>query len=276
MSVYPNPRIPARGDDELAMDRPDRQPWREVDADAVPVRRQRYDDAEPVRRPSYPGVDLARQDADRPIVVAQQQRAPTVLDGVSRGLGLLLKLMLLLILLACLWGMVSLIGMSVRTPGAIGEQIGSAIERGAGILGSAGQRVTDAFDPAHPPRQSLAQDVEIDELMRLNVGAQVSGSSTRDLTIASIQRRADPSGPDGAVYAVLHGELREAKDTKILGVTVTSSRDPKDYYLYKGETVRIGRKLYKVNWVSVERQQVALIAYRDQDRVTAPLKAEID
>ena len=110
----------------------------------------------------------------------------------------------------------------------------------------------------------------------LPVMSEVSGSTTRDLTIASIQRRADPSGPDGAVYAVLHGELKQAQETKILGVTVRSTRDPRDYYLYKGETIRIGRKLYKVNWVSVERQQVALIAYREQDRVTAALKAEID
>jgi hypothetical protein len=164
----------------------------------------------------------------------------------------------------------------VRAPGAIGEQIGGAIERGANVIGTAGQRVADAFDPAHPPRAALPQDVEIDELLRLNVGAQVAGSTTRELSVASIQRRADPSGPDGAVYAVIHGELREPQETKVLGVTVRSTRDPKDYYLYKGETVRIGRKLYKVNWVSVERQQVALIAYRDQDRVTAPLKAEID
>ena len=33
---------------------------------------------------------------------------------------------------------------------------------------------------------------------------------------------------------------------------------------WRGETIRIGQKLYKVNWVSIERQQVALIAYRDQ------------
>jgi len=252
MTLHPSSRLPARADDELALDVPSRQGWREV-----------Y--AEPVRR-----------DEVRPIVVSQPARATTPLDVLSRGIGLLLKLTLLLILLALLWGMVTLIGAGVRAPGAIGEQIGGAIERGASIVGAAGQRVADAFDPAHPPRAALPQDVEIDELLRLNVGAPVQGSSTRELAVASIQRRADPSGPDGAVYAVLHGELREAQDTKILGVTVRSTRDPKDYYLYKGETIRIGRKLYKVNWVSVERQQVALIAYRDQDRVTAPLKAEID
>jgi hypothetical protein len=59
-------------------------------------------------------------------------------------------------------------------------------------------------------------------------------------------------------------------------MVVNSTRDPRDYYLYKGETFRVGRKLYKVNWVSLERNQVAIATYRDPDRVTAPLKFELD
>jgi len=171
---------------------------------------------------------------------------------------------------------VTLISVGVRAPGAIGDQIAGAIERGAGAVGSAVQRAEDALDPAHPPRQALAQDIEIDDLVRVNVGGVIEGSSQRKLTVASIQRRADPSGPDGAIYVTLHGELREPRDTKILGATIQSTRDPKDYYLYKGESLRIGRTIYKVNWVSVERQQIALVAYRAQDRISVPLKAEID
>jgi len=254
MTVHPNPRLPARADDDLLLDRPAPQEWRDVRADV------RSDD---------------RTD-ERSVLVRAASRSPSPIDVVSRGIGALIKLTVLLILLALLWGLVTMISVGVRAPGAIGEQIGGAIERGASAVGAIGQRAADTFDPAHPPRQGLAQDVEIDELIRVNVGGQVAGSSARDLTVASIQRRADPSGPDGAVYAVLHGELREAQETKVLGITVRSTRDPRDYYLYKGETVRIGQKLYKVNWVSIERQQVALIAYREQDRVTAPLKAEID
>jgi hypothetical protein len=254
MSIRPNPRLPARIDDDLLLDRPTRPEQRD---DRIDVR---YDD---------------RSDS-RPVVVRESAQATTTMDTLSRGIGALIKLTVLLIFLAVLWGVVSMLSMSTRAPGALVEQIGNAVERGAGAIGAAGQRVADAFDPAHPPRQALVQDVEIDELLRIDVGGQVAGSSTRELTVASIQRRADPSGPDGAVYAVLHGELREAQETKVLGVTVRSTRDPKDYYLYKGETIRIGRKLYKVNWVSIERQQVALITYRDQDRVAVPLKAEID
>ena len=258
MSVYPNPRLPARADDDLLLDRPARQSWR--------------DDREEVR---YRDREDDRPD-ERPVVVRSESRAPAAFDAVSRGIGALIKLTFLLMMLAVLWATVSMVNAGLRMPGALTDQIGSAVERGAGAIGAAAQRIADQFDPAHPPRQGLAQDVEIDELLRLNVGGQVTGSSTRDLTVASIQRRADPSGPDGAVYAVLHGELKQAQETKVLGVTVRSSRDPQDYYLYKGETIRIGRKLYKVNWVSMERQQVALVAYREQDRVAAPLKAEID
>lgn len=254
MSIRQNPRLPVRLDDDLLLDRPARQ---ERPDDRVDLR---YDD-----RPD-----------ERPVVLREAAQAPSTIDVVSRGIGALIKLTVLLIFLAVLWGVVTMVSMSARAPGALAEQLGNAVERGASAVGAVGQRVADAFDPAHPPRHALVQDVEIDELLRVNVGGQVAGSSTRELTVSSIQRRADPTGPDGAVYAVLHGELREAQETKVLGVTVRSTRDPKDYYLYKGETIRIGRKLYKVNWVSIERQQVALIAYRDQDRVAAPLKAEID
>ena len=62
----------------------------------------------------------------------------------------------------------------------------------------------------------------------------------------------------------------------MLGVTVRSTTEPRDDYIYKGETIRVGSKLYKVNWISAERNQIALIAYRDQDHVAAPVKAAFD
>src|SRR5262245_25506276 len=138
MSLHPSSRLPARADDdELALDRPARPPWRDLYADA----------------------DTSHREDVRPVVVSRPARSASPLDAVSRGIGLLLKLTLLLILLAVLWGMVTLIGVGVRAPSAIGEQIGGAIERGTSILGAAGQRVADTFDPAHPPRAALPQDV---------------------------------------------------------------------------------------------------------------------
>jgi hypothetical protein len=254
MRAHPNPHLPARADDELALDRPGRHPWRDLDTDVPDV----------------------RQPHVQQVVVAQPPRQASALDFVSRAIGLLLKLTCLLMLLALLWGVVSLIGVGMRAPAAIGDQIGGAMQRGANVVGSAVQRAQDAFDPAHPPRDTLAQDTEIDELLRINVGGQVAGSSLRTISVASIQRRPDATSPDGALFVTLRGELREPRETKILGTTVQSTRDPRDYYLYKGESLRIGKTIYKVNWVSAERQQIALVAYRDQDRVSAPLKAEID
>lgn len=243
--------------DELAMDRPGSRRW------------LLHDD---------PGED--RRDEERaivrPVIVSPAPAPRGPLDAASRLVGLLVKLALLLILLAILWAIVSVVGVGLRAPTTVGEQVGAALERGAGVAAAIGQRVADTFDPAHPPRSALAQDVEIDELLRLNVGAEVPGAATRTVTVQSIERRADAESPDAAVYAVLHSELKVPEETKVLGVTVRSSREPRDHYLYKGETIRIGKRLYKANWISIERQQVALVAYRDQDRVTAKLKAEID
>ena len=261
MTANSSSRLPAAVDDALLLDRPAPQGRRSA---------HDIDDIRTVR-------DLDALPDDGPIIVtASPARRSTFADALSSGIGLLAKLTLLLILLAVLWGVVSFVNMGVRAPTAIGEGITNALERGATAAASAAQRVTDTFDPAHPPRQVLIQDSEIDELLRLNVGAEVPGSTTRTLTVASIQRQAAPTSQDAAIYAVLHGELRTPAETKVLGMTVRSTRDPQDYYLYKGETVRIGQKLYRVNWVSMERQQVALVAYRDQDRVAAQLKAQID
>src|SRR6476661_8829310 len=137
MSVHPNPRLPARADDELALDQPARQPWRDP----------------------YPVPDVERREEIRPIAVRRSLPASPAVDALSRGIGLLLKLTVLLMLLVMLGGMVTLMSTAIRAPGQIGEQIATAIERSAGVVGAAGQRVADAFDPAHPPRQALAQDV---------------------------------------------------------------------------------------------------------------------
>lgn len=246
MSLDIRPTRTPREDEELALDRPGAQRWRQLDR------------------------------ADAPAVQTPPSRPAGVLDGASRVLGLLIRLTLLLILLAVLWAVISLVGIGARAPASLGEQVGTALERGAGVAASIGQRIADSLDPAHPPRAALAHDVEIDELLRLDVGAELPGTAERTATVASIQRRADADSPDTAVYAVIHSELRVPEETTVLGITVRSTRSPRDDYLYKGESLRIGRRLYKVNWVSIERQQVALVAYRDQDHVTAKLRAEID
>ena len=225
---------------------------------------------------------LQRQDDDAALVGRARPVAPPAprrfdaVGAASRGIGLLLKLTLLLILLTVLVGLMGLVGVGGRPTAGVGDRIGAALEGGAGAVARAVQTVRDAADPAHPPRGTLAQDTEFDELLRLDVGATIAGSQTRTLTITAIQRRQDAENPDQGVYAVVHSELIVPRETRVLGLLVRTDRDPRDEYLYKGESFRVGRRLYKVNWVSLDRQQVAVAAYRDPDRATAPLKFQVD
>jgi hypothetical protein len=218
--------------------------------------------------------DRALLDAPPPRPPARRRADP--LDVASRTAGLLIKLTLLAILVAVLIGVVGLMGAGGRATAGLGAGLSGAVERGAGAVANAVQAARDAADPAHPPRQSLAYDTELEELTRLDVGSPIPGASERTLVLSGVQRRESPEHPDAAVYAVLHSELKTPRETRILGVVVSSTRDPSDLYLYKGETFRVGRKLYKVNWVSLERNQIAIATYRDPDRVTAPLKFELD
>jgi hypothetical protein len=247
-------------DEELAMDRPSRpavEPWqasRQVQA-----------------RPIEP-----HPLETRPVEVISARRGFDPVGFLSSIVGLAFKLVGLLILLTVLWALAGFVGIGSSVTGGVGAHVSSAIEQGAAAATAIGQRAADEFDPAHPPRAALTQDLEIDELLRLNVGAEVPGASTRAVTLAAIQRRPDAPNADAALYATLHSELRQPNDTKVLGVTIRSTTDPHDDYLYKGETVRIGAKLYKVNWISAERQQIALVLYRDQDHASAAMKAAFD
>jgi hypothetical protein len=201
------------------------------------------------------------------------------LGAASRFVGLLLKLTLLGILVAVLVGIVGLIGwigVGSRAGAGLSDQVSGALTRGAGALANAVQVVRDATDASHPPRQTLAQDTEFEELIRVDVGFSLPAPETRTLVFSGVQRRDGAESPDAAVYAVVHSELKAPRETRVLGIVVRTDRDPRDYYLYKGESFRIGRRLYKVNWVSLDRRQMAVAAYRDPDRVTGPLKFELD
>jgi hypothetical protein len=250
---------------ELALDRPGHsqvEPWRPADVVEVQPERARPRAAQPV--------DVRYADAPNP------RRRFDLLGALSGIVGLAFKLTALLIMVAILWAVVGLIGIGGSLTSGVGARVSSALEQGAAAATAIGQRAADAFDPAHPPRSALTQDVEIDELLRVSVGGDIAGSTTRTVTLASIQRRPDATSSDAALYASLHSELRQPNDTKVMGVTVRSTREPRDDYVYKGETVRIGTKLYKVNWISAERRQIALVAYRDQDHVSSPVKASVE
>jgi hypothetical protein len=46
--------------------------------------------------------------------------------------------------------------------------------------------------------------------------------------------------------------------------------------VYKGESFRIGRAIYRVNWISQEDTSLAAGVYRRPDAVSASLKFEYD
>jgi hypothetical protein len=70
--------------------------------------------------------------------------------------------------------------------------------------------------------------------------------------------------------------LRQPRETRLLGQLLRSDADPHDYVVYKGESFRIGRAWYRVNWISQEASAVAAGVYRHPDAVSSPLKFEYD
>jgi hypothetical protein len=225
---------------------------------------------------------IARYDADDSLLPAPIQQRPLAvrtrdpLGTASRVAGLLVKLTLLAILVAILVAGLSLLGVGGRTTAGLGEQIGAAIERSSGAVGNVAQTIRDATDPAHPPRGPITYDTEFAELATYRVGAEIPGAAERTIIVSRLERRTDAPAPDTAAYAVIHTELRSPRETRVLGILVRSDREPRDLFLYKGESIRVGRKLYKVNWLSLEQQQIGLAAYRQPDQVTGALKLETD
>ena len=82
--------------------------------------------------------------------------------------------------------------------------------------------------------------------------------------------------PDTVLYAVIHAELRQPRETRVLGQLLRSDADPHDYVIYKGETFRLSRALYRVNWISQDENALAAGRYRNPDAVSASLKFDVD
>ncbi|MHB1132673.1 MAG: hypothetical protein ACYC4L_09840 [Chloroflexota bacterium] len=174
-----------------------------------------------------------------------------------------------------LFVVVSLLGSGERLGGALGdlgEVAGAAAERAR----DQAQGLRDQFDPAHPPREALALDPEFAELRRLPLGGEVAAGAEYRLALRAIERRGDAAAPAQAQYAVVQRQFITPREQRVLGVVVGVDRGEADYYLYQGESFRVGRAYYKVNWVSTEQQEMAILRYRSADGLTAPLKFEID
>lgn len=215
-----------------------------------------------------------------PIYYTLPAAPPPARASLAQGLIAALLLTIVLLLLALAAGSLLLVatlsGWGGRTVGDAGQRAAETVRSAGDALGRAGQEARDRLDPSHPPREALLYDPEIDDFLKLNVGQPLPGGRDRAFTLAAIRSRDGETRPELARYAVVHGELRQPNETKVLGVTVRRDAEPRDDYLYQGEAFRLGGQVYKVNWISPERQQIALLKLRIPDRANLPLKFVYD
>jgi hypothetical protein len=190
---------------------------------------------------------------------------------------------LVLVLLLAMFGSLLLVLLTVasllQVPGQVAGGVSGGLSGAAAgasqALSSAERRVRDATDPAHSP-SGLTYDTEYTSLQTWKVGDQLPEARDYVLTLQAIRRRAGADSPDTALYAIVHAELRQPRETRVLGQVVRTDKDAHDHVVYKGESFRIGRTIYRANWVSQEDGSLAAGAYRHPDAVSAPLKLEYD
>ncbi len=197
-------------------------------------------------------------------------------------IGTAVQVVVLLLLLSILAGVVlvlfavaSLVNAPGQVAGGVGSRLsGVASEAGRAVSG-AQQALQNATDPNHPPT-GLIYDNEFSALHVWHVGEGLPGGSQYVFTLQAIKRREGADSPDTALYAVIHAELRQPRETRILGQLLRSDSDPHDYVIYKGEIFRLSRALYRVNWISQEESTLAAGTYKNPDTVSAQLKFEFD
>jgi hypothetical protein len=185
-------------------------------------------------------------------------------------LGTAIQLVMLLLLLG-IFGAVVFVLFSLASLTAVPSQVGGVASQASRALSNAQQAVQNATDPNHPP-VGLAYDTEFMAIDTWRVGDGLPGGSEYVLTVKSIQRRANADSPDAALFATIHAELRQPRETRLLGQLVRSDSDPHDYVVYKGETFRVGHAVYRVNWISQETDSLAAGVVRNPDTMTQPLK----
>src|SRR6266849_10070393 len=188
--------------------------------------------------------------------------------------GTALQVVLLLLLLSILAGVVlmlfavlSLVNAPGQLAGGVSTGLGGVASEASRAVSGAQQALQNATDPTHPPA-GLIYDNEFSALPVWHVGEGLPGGSQYVLTLQTIKRRAGADSPDTALYAVIHAELRQPRETRILGQLLRSDSDPHDHAVYKGETFRLGRALYRVNWISQEDGALAVATYRHPDAVS--------
>jgi hypothetical protein len=192
------------------------------------------------------------------------------------------QLVILLLLLAILASVVMLllalaplVSVPGQVAGGLSSQFGGVAAQAGRAVSGAQQAVQSVTDPNRPPT-GLTYDNEFSALQVWRVGDGLPGGKEYVLTLQAIKRRDGADSPDTALYASVHAALRQPRETRLLGQLIRSDSDPHDYVVYKGEAFRIGRALYRVNWISQEEGAIAAGMYRKPDAVSSPLKFEYE
>jgi hypothetical protein len=203
------------------------------------------------------------------VVVAAPPRS--MLGTAVQAVVLLLLLAILAGVLLVLFAVASLVNVPGQVAGGVGSQLGGVAAQASRGISGAQQALQNATDPNHPPA-GLTYDTEFSSLLTWHAGEGLPGGAEHVLTIQSIKRRDGADSADTALYVVIHAQLRQPRETRLFGQVVRSDADPHDYAVYKGETFRIGRALYRVNWISQDEGALAAGVVRHPDAITAPLK----
>ena len=219
-------------------------------------------------RPELPAPD---RDRERIVVAAPPRRG--ILGTALQGVILLLLLAILAAVVLVLFAVASLINVPGQVAGGVSSQLGGVAAQASRAVSGAQQALQNATDPNHPPT-GLTYDTEFSSLQTWHVGDGLPGGTDYVLTVQSIKRRDGADAPETALYALIHAQLRQPRETRLFGQVIRSDSDPHDYALYKGETFRIGRAVYRVNWVSQDENGLAAGVVRHPDAVTAPLKLD--
>jgi hypothetical protein len=188
---------------------------------------------------------------------------------------LLLLLSILAGILLTLFAVASLVNAPGQVAGSVGSRLSGVASEASRAVSGAQQAFQNATDPNHPPT-GLIYDNEFSALPVWHQGEGLPGGSQYVLTLQEIKRRDGADSPDTALYAVIHAELRRPRETRVLGQLLRSDADPHNYVVYKGETFRVSRALYRVNWISQEENALAAGRYKNPDAVSAPLKFDVD
>jgi hypothetical protein len=205
---------------------------------------------------------------------AQPRRS--ALRWLLAAIGGTVGLLLVVILVVVLMTLVQFVTVTNQTAGSLTDRANQAVAATGQTVGSLAQNVADRFNPTHPPRTVLAQDAEFESLRVVRPGDVIGETGEYVLTLEAIRRREGQVTADTAQYAVVKRAYRAPRETKVLGFTVRVDRGEAEHYLDKGEAFRIGRDVYKTNWVSTERNQAAFAQYRTPASATSLLDFAYD